>query len=123
MALYFTSFDSYISNHSEILALHETNRECHWLRSLVQHIRSICQLTPIINESTTIYEDNDVCLGQIQVGFIKGDRIKHISLKFFYTHKFQENREIEVKQIQSSDNLADLFTKTLPKSTFQNLMY
>ena len=27
------------SNHSEILAMHETSRECVWLRSMIQHIR------------------------------------------------------------------------------------
>ena len=42
------------SNHSKILALHEASRECVWLRSLVQHIRSSCQLTPVIDEPTTI---------------------------------------------------------------------
>ena len=43
--------------------------------------------------------------------------------QIFLHIEFQENREIGVKQIQSSDNLADLFTKALPKSTFQKLVY
>ena len=32
------------SNHSEILALHEANRECIWLRSIIQHIQESCGL-------------------------------------------------------------------------------
>ena len=28
-----------LSNHDEILAIHEANRECVWLRSMTQHIR------------------------------------------------------------------------------------
>ena len=56
-------------------------------------------------------------------GYIKGDRTKHISPKFFYTHELQKTGEIDVQQIRSSDNLADLFTKALPTSTFKKLIY
>ena len=48
---------------------------------------------------------------------------KHISPEFFYTHELQNNGEIDVQQIRSSDNLADLFTKALPTSTFRKLKY
>ena len=44
--------------------------------------------------------------------YIKGDRTKHISPKFFYTHELQKSNEIDVQQIRSSDNLADLFAKS-----------
>ena len=33
---------------------------------------------------------------------------------FFFTHELQKSHEIEVKQIRSSDNVVDLFTKALP---------
>ena len=56
-------------------------------------------------------------------GYIKGDRTKHILSKFFYTHELQESRQIDVKQIQSINNLADLFTKSLPMSIFEKLVY
>ena len=42
---------------------------------------------------------------------------------FFYTHELQESQQIDVKQIQSINNLADLFTKSLPTSTFEKLVY
>ena len=42
---------------------------------------------------------------------------------FFYTHELQESRQVDVKQIRSSDNLADLFTKSLPTLTFEKLVY
>ena len=70
-----------------------------------------------------MYEDNAACIAQLKGGYIKGDRTKHISPKFFFTHDLQQNGEIEVQQIRSSDNLADLFTKTLPTSTFEKLRY
>ena len=72
---------------------------------------------------TSIFEDNAACIAQVREGYIKGDRIKHISPKFFYTHELQQSRQIDVKQIRFTDNLADLFTKTLPTSTFEKLVY
>ena len=33
------------------------------------------------------------------------------------------NGEIDIQQIHSSDNLADLFTKVLPTSKFRKLIY
>ena len=47
----------------------------------------------------------------------------HIWPKFFYTHELQESQQDDVKQILSADNLADLFTKALPTSTFKKLVY
>ncbi|KAL6319511.1 hypothetical protein AAG906_014187 [Vitis piasezkii] len=90
------------SNHSEILAIHEASREC---------------------DPTTLFEDNAACIAQIIGSYIKGDRTKHISPKFFYTHELQKSGEIDVQQIRSSDNLADLFTKSLPTSTFKKLIH
>ena len=111
------------SNHSKIIALYEAGRECVWLRSVITHIHNSCCLTPVTNSPTIIYEDNAACVAQVRGGFIKGDRTKHISPKFFYTHELQESRQIDVKQIQSINNLADLFTKSLPTSTFEKLVY
>ena len=111
------------SNHSEILAIHETSRECIWLRNMIQHIRESCGLSSIKDRPTILYEDNSACITQLSEGYIKGDRTKHISPKFFYTHELQKNGEIDVQQIRSSDNLADLFTKALPTSTFKKLVY
>ena len=72
---------------------------------------------------TPIFEDNAACIAQVREGYIKGDATKHISPKFFYTHELQQSRRVDVKQIQFTDNLADLFTKALPTSTFEKLVY
>nr|XP_009616259.1 uncharacterized protein LOC104108835 [Nicotiana tomentosiformis] len=72
---------------------------------------------------TILYEDNTTCIAQLKGGYIEGDRTKHISPKFFFTHDLQKNGEIDAQQVHSSDNLADLFTKALPTSTFEKLIY
>ena len=110
------------SNHLEILTMHEASRECVWLRSMIQHIRESCGLSSIKNNPTLLYEDNAACITLIKGGYIKGDRIKHISLKFFYTHELLKDGELDVQQIRSNDNLADLFTKALPSATFKKLV-
>ncbi|PRQ51837.1 putative RNA-directed DNA polymerase [Rosa chinensis] len=107
------------SNHAEIIALHEAVRECVWLRSVIRHIQGSCGLKSTTDEPTCIYEDNAACIEQMKLGFIKGDNTKHISPKFFYNQQQQSLLKIEVNQIRSEDNVADLFTKSLPKSTFE----
>ena len=74
-------------NFSEIVAIHEASRECIWLRSMIQHIQKSCRLLSIKDSPTTLFEDNAICIAQIKGGYIKGDRTKHISPKFFYTHE------------------------------------
>ncbi|GKF20297.1 hypothetical protein Tco_0068935 [Tanacetum coccineum] len=43
--------------------------------------------------------------------------------KFFFTHDLQKSGDIIVQQVRSSDNQADLFTKTLPTTTFKKLVH
>ena len=90
---------------------------------MIQHIQESSGLPSIKDNLTTLFEDNAACIAQIKGGYIKGDRTKHISPKFFYTHELQKSIEIDVQQIRPSDNLADLFTKSLPTSTFKKLIH
>ena len=109
------------SNHLEILAIHEASRECVWL--MIQHIQETCGLSFIRGNATVLHEDNVACIVQMKGWLKKGDRTKHIPPKFFYTRKLQKKCEIDVQQIQSCNNLADLFTKTLPLATLKKLRY
>lgn len=103
------------SNHAEILALYEGAKEAVFLRSVVNHIRTATgqDVLRTTNEPTVLYEDNAACIYQIEQGFIKSERTKHIMPKFFYATEVN-HREIEVTKVASSENVADIFTKTLP---------
>ena len=90
---------------------------------MIQHIRKSCGLSSIKNKPIVLYEDNVACIAQVKGGYIKGDRTKHISPKFFYTNELHNSGEINVQQIRSSDNLADLFTKALLTTTFKKLVH
>ena len=107
------------SNHVEIIALHEAVRECVWLRSIIKHIRGTSGLSSTTDRPTCIYEDNAACIEQMKLGYIKGDNTKHISPKFFYNQQQHMFLNIQVNQVSSEGNAADLFTKSLPKSTFE----
>src|SRR5690606_17172200 len=111
------------SNHTEILAIHEASRERVCLRSMTQHIRRDCGMVDVKEEPTIMYDDNATCIAHLKNGYIKGDRTKHIMPKFFFTHDLQKDGEIQVVQVRSSDNSADLFTKSLPTSTLKKLTY
>ena len=103
--------------------MHEVNRECVWLRLMIQHIRKSCGLYSIKNKPTVLYEDNAACIAQVKGGYIKGDRTKYISPKFFYTRELQNSGEINVQRIRSSDNLTNLFTEALPTTTLKKLVH
>ena len=92
-----------------------------WLRPVTQYIHVTCGLSSSRETLTILYEDNTTCIAQLKRGYIKGDRTKHISLKFFFTSDFEKCGDIDVQQIRSKDNLADLFTKALPTTMFEGL--
>ncbi|KAF3653269.1 hypothetical protein FXO37_17067 [Capsicum annuum] len=111
------------SNHAKIITIHEASRECIWLRSVVHSIKERCGLKLDIKVPTVIFEDNAACIAQLKEGFIKGDRTKDILPKLFFTHDLQKNGDIDVQQIRSCDNPADLFTKSLPTLIFEKMVY
>ena len=75
------------------------------------------------NSPTIIYEDNAACVAQMQTGYIKSNITKHIAPKLFFPHELQKSGEINILQVKSCDNFADLFTKSLPTSTFQKYIH
>lgn len=72
-----------------------------------------------------LYKDNAAYIAQLKDGnIIKGNRVKKILPKFFFTLVLQKNglmfgyyKFVQVK------NLADMFTKALPTATFKNLVH
>ena len=75
----------------------------------------------ILKEPTILNEDNASVLHQVQHGFIKGDKTKHIALKFFYVSEVN-GIEVKVTKVSSSENIADIFTKSLPSTTHWYLL-
>ena len=110
------------SNHSELIAFHEANREAIWLRSMNKIILKQCGLTQD-NKPTIIFEDNAACVAQVEEGFIKSDRFKHISPQIFgFTKDMIQSKQIEVKKVESAYNLVDMLTNALLAYTHRRLV-
>ena len=71
---------------------------------------------------TILYQDNAACIAQLKDRYTKGDITKYTLLKFFFTHDLQKNGDINIQQVCSSNNLADLFTKGFPTAIFEKLV-
>ena len=65
-------------------------------------------------KSFTPYTENpcDVLVGFADAGYLSDPH------KGFYNQQQQTLLKIQVNQVKSEENVADLFTKSLPKSTF-----
>ena len=85
-------------------------------------IQKSCGLS-IVDTPTIIYKDNEACVAQMQTGYIKNNMTKHISPKFFYTHEVQKQGEVNILKVQSCNNVADLFTKSLLATTFRKCIH
>ena len=55
--------------------------------------------------------------------YVKSNLTKHIAPKFFYPHELQKNGVIIVEKVRSSDNPANLFTKSFLTSTFEKYVH
>jgi hypothetical protein len=84
---------------------------------MIDHIFKVCGIGAL-DALTIIFEDNVACVAQMESCHIKCNLIDHVTPKLFYPHELQKNGEIEILQTKSCDNLADLFTKSLPYSSF-----
>lgn len=103
------------SNHAELTALYDTTKEAIWIRNLSTDICKLAALH-IDNKPTPIYEDNDAARHQMSAGYIKTENTKHLSPKIFYSAEQVEQGQIKIEKVTSAENLADIFTKTLPPS-------
>jgi hypothetical protein len=98
-------------------------REVLPLRSLVQVVAEGCGLDLACQTSfqTTVWEDNNgaLTLANLDPGH-QTPRSKHYDCR---VHWFRSHlsREIKVEKIASELQLADLFTKPLPRETFEKL--
>jgi hypothetical protein len=54
---------------------------------------------------------------------IKSNITKHITSKLFYPHKLQKSADINILQVKLCNNLIDLFTKSLPTTTFEKYVH
>jgi hypothetical protein len=105
------------TNHSKIIALYEASHQCVWLCRMINHIMyNHVVLMHLRHQPLSLRIMRHVLCRW--TGYIKSNKDKHIISKLFYPHELQKNGGMEILQTKSCDNLANLFTKSLPYFTF-----
>lgn len=99
---------------SEYIAGCQAVKELLWLKALLSDLTAPV-ITPIV-----IYIDNQSAIKLIKnPEFHK--RTKHIDIKFHFIREKYMEKQIDPRYVASSAQLADIFTKPLPKERFRNL--
>jgi len=62
---------------------------------MIQHIQESYGLSSTKDTPTIFFEENVTCIEQITGGYIKRDKIKHISPKFFYTYELHKRGNVD----------------------------
>ena len=99
------------STEAEYIAANEAGREIVWLRLLLDEL-GYTQLDP-----TELLLDN-----QTAMLMVKGDgqynKRKHIAVKYFWIREQVTNKSIDVQWVDTHNQLADIFTKSLESTQF-----
>lgn len=92
-----------------------TNATCQaiWLSKILKDFD--LQFRPI-----SIFNDNQGCV-QLAKNPIYNEKSKHIDIKHHFIREKVQEGEIEFLHIGSKLNVADIFTKQLPRDQFQQL--
>ena len=102
------------STEAECSALTIIGKENTWERRVYQEIMGISELPP-----TPIYGDNTASISMLTTGVTK--RSRHYSIEWFKMKDLIELKELVVSWVPTGENLADFFTKKLPRERFCSL--
>ena len=103
------------SAESELIAGTLATRQIVFLRDILQFI-GFKQHLP-----TILFEDNTACI-KISQNPILHKRTKHIQTQWFFVRERQRDNEEILKYVRSENNIADIFTKALPRKSFYKLL-
>jgi transposase InsO family protein len=99
---------------AEYYAAHKGSREVVWLRNLLSDL-GYPQTAP-----TTMYSDNQAAIRLIRNPEFR-HRTKHIDVRYHVIREHYKRLQLIVTHIGSDNNIADIFTKPLPRDRFQRL--
>lgn len=111
------------SSEAESVALYEATREALFLKSLSSIISQHLQQPELIQGPIMLYEDNTQTLRHAKEGFIRTDKNKHVNRKITTIHSHVAAKQINVDLVASSDNVADILTKSLQYSQHLKLVH
>lgn len=101
------------STEAEYIALASATSEACWLKSI---LKDFC----IHTETITMYEDNQSTIKMAHMA-VGNSRVKHLDIKLSFVKENISNNVIKLCYINSSDQLADILTKSLGGVLFSKL--
>lgn len=87
------------------MALCEATKEAIWLKNLMRDLGEV-------QESTVIWCDNQSAI-KLTINHQFHQRTKHIDIRFHFIREAEENKLIQVKYIDTKEQLVDILTKPL----------
>jgi hypothetical protein len=99
--------------YAEAAAINETK----WLNGLLQEIGLIQART---SAAPVIYGDNQSTQALSKNG-IKSERTKHVAIKYAFIHDEVSKERVKLQWIPTTEQLADILTKALPRPQHQTL--
>ena len=117
------------SKMQSLIALSTTEAEYIALSSALREVISILhlmdelhnwKLLPTLPTPTVqckVFEDNKSCI-EIATNHQTRARTKHLSVRLHHFWGFVTRKEISIQHVSTKDQLADIFTKPLPRSQF-----
>lgn len=99
---------------AEYMAAFEATKECIWLRAL---LLAIGFLKP---GPTKLLCDNNAAINLSEDPLLH-TRVKHVDIKYHFLRERVQSKELELRYINTNDNVADLFTKALDHKKFIRL--
>ena len=73
-------------------------------------------------DPTILFVDNQAAISIAQSGSTGHNRQRHIDVKHHFVKEVIEDGAVALSYVQSADNLADAFTKALPRPGFVRLI-
>ncbi|KAL0375559.1 UNVERIFIED_CONTAM: Retrovirus-related Pol polyprotein from transposon TNT 1-94 [Sesamum calycinum] len=102
------------SAEAEYIAAAATSNHAIWLRRILEDMGEKQE------EPTTIYCDNKSAI-DITKNLVQHNRTKHIDIKYHSLREATTRGGIELKYCSTEKQLADIFTKALPRNKFEEL--
>lgn len=85
-----------------------------WIKHLMKGMKEE------ITEPVILYCDNTSAIN-ISKNPVMHAKTKHIAIKYHYVRELVEDKEVKMEYINTKEQIADIFTKPLPKDAFEYL--
>ena len=98
---------------AEFIAVSEACKELMWMKKLMEEVQNV-------KLPMTVMEDNQAAIAMIK-NPVYHARTKHIDIRYHFIRELYQEGQIRLEYCPSSENIADLMTKPIPRVQFGKL--